>query len=155
MSAEVGHRRGPGHFSYKPPVSATKQRSILSPRACETCQPACGLQSFPPFFLQVSPVSLQTKPQTFSASPRTPSIQPSTQPNSFSSSSLLLGNLIASNLLSLLAYTAFSRCGHCKALAPHYEEAATALKERKIPVAKVDCVDQPDLCQKHGVTGYP
>jgi protein disulfide-isomerase A1 len=46
-------------------------------------------------------------------------------------------------------------CGHCKALAPHYEEAATTLKERKIPVAKVDCVDQPDLCQKHGVTGYP
>ncbi|KAH7926761.1 protein disulfide isomerase [Leucogyrophana mollusca] len=46
-------------------------------------------------------------------------------------------------------------CGHCKALAPHYEEAATALKEKNIKLAKVDCVDQADLCQTHGVQGYP
>ena len=47
------------------------------------------------------------------------------------------------------------RCGHCKALAPHYDEAATALKEKDIKIAKVDCVDQPELCQLHGVQGYP
>jgi protein disulfide-isomerase A1 len=46
-------------------------------------------------------------------------------------------------------------CGHCKALAPHYEEAATALKDKDIKIAKVDCVDQPELCQTHGVSGYP
>ncbi|KAG2156105.1 thioredoxin-like protein [Suillus clintonianus] len=46
-------------------------------------------------------------------------------------------------------------CGHCKALAPHYEEAATALKEKDIKIAKVDCVEQADLCQSHGVQGYP
>jgi len=46
-------------------------------------------------------------------------------------------------------------CGHCKALAPHYEEAATALKAKSIKLAKVDCVDQAELCQKHGVQGYP
>ncbi|KAJ8086679.1 protein disulfide-isomerase precursor [Marasmius tenuissimus] len=46
-------------------------------------------------------------------------------------------------------------CGHCKALAPHYEEAATTLKEKGIKLAKVDCVDQPDLCQANGVQGYP
>ncbi|KAJ7283611.1 protein disulfide isomerase [Mycena rebaudengoi] len=46
-------------------------------------------------------------------------------------------------------------CGHCKALAPHYEEAATTLKEKNIPIAKVDCVDQADLCQAHGIQGYP
>ncbi|KAL0949515.1 hypothetical protein HGRIS_009566 [Hohenbuehelia grisea] len=46
-------------------------------------------------------------------------------------------------------------CGHCKALAPHYEEAATALKEKNIKVAKVDCVEEPDLCQAQGVQGYP
>lgn len=46
-------------------------------------------------------------------------------------------------------------CGHCKALAPHYEEAATTLKEKGIKIAKVDCVDQPDLCQANGVQGYP
>ncbi|OJA18975.1 hypothetical protein AZE42_00355 [Rhizopogon vesiculosus] len=46
-------------------------------------------------------------------------------------------------------------CGHCKSLAPHYEEAATALKDKEIKLAKVDCVDQADLCQSHGVQGYP
>ena len=46
-------------------------------------------------------------------------------------------------------------CGHCKALAPHYEEAATALKEKNIKLAKVDCVDQADLCQAKGIQGYP
>ncbi|KAJ7269699.1 protein disulfide isomerase [Mycena rebaudengoi] len=46
-------------------------------------------------------------------------------------------------------------CGHCRALAPHYEEAATTLKEKNIPIAKVDCVDQADLCQAHGIMGYP
>jgi protein disulfide-isomerase-like protein len=46
-------------------------------------------------------------------------------------------------------------CGHCKALAPHYDEASLKLKEKGIPLAKVDCVDQADLCQQHGVGGYP
>ncbi|KIK68097.1 hypothetical protein GYMLUDRAFT_191150 [Collybiopsis luxurians FD-317 M1] len=46
-------------------------------------------------------------------------------------------------------------CGHCKSLAPHYEEAATALKEKDIKLAKVDCVDQAELCQANGIQGYP
>jgi len=46
-------------------------------------------------------------------------------------------------------------CGHCKALAPHYEEAATALKEKGIKLAKVDCVEQADFCQAKGIQGYP
>ena len=47
------------------------------------------------------------------------------------------------------------RCGHCKALAPHYEEAATNLKDKNIKLAKVDCVEEAELCQSHGVQGYP
>ncbi|KAK4043651.1 protein disulfide-isomerase [Parachaetomium inaequale] len=46
-------------------------------------------------------------------------------------------------------------CGHCKALAPEYEEAATSLKEKNIKVVKVDCTEEADLCQQHGVEGYP
>ncbi|KAK4152428.1 protein disulfide-isomerase [Chaetomidium leptoderma] len=46
-------------------------------------------------------------------------------------------------------------CGHCKALAPEYEEAATTLKEKNIKVAKIDCTEEADLCQQHGVEGYP
>jgi len=46
-------------------------------------------------------------------------------------------------------------CGHCKALAPEYEEAATTLKEKDIPLVKVDCTEESELCQTYGVEGYP
>ncbi|KAG9248861.1 thioredoxin-like domain-containing protein [Calycina marina] len=48
-----------------------------------------------------------------------------------------------------------AECGHCKALAPEYEEAATTLKEKNIKLAKVDCTEEADLCQSFGVEGYP
>ncbi|KAI5797921.1 protein disulfide-isomerase [Peziza echinospora] len=46
-------------------------------------------------------------------------------------------------------------CGHCKALAPEYEVAATSLKEKNIPLAKIDCTEEVDLCKEYEVTGYP
>lgn len=48
-------------------------------------------------------------------------------------------------------------CGHCKNLAPHYEKAATTLKNDDIPVplAKVDCTENTAVCGKYGVSGYP
>ncbi|KAI4735968.1 disulfide-isomerase, partial [Aureobasidium sp. EXF-8845] len=46
-------------------------------------------------------------------------------------------------------------CGHCKSLAPEYEEAATTLKEKNIALAKIDCTEEADLCRDHGVEGYP
>lgn len=46
-------------------------------------------------------------------------------------------------------------CGHCKALAPEYEEAATTLKEKNIALVKVDCTEEADLCKDYGVEGYP
>ena len=46
-------------------------------------------------------------------------------------------------------------CGHCTALAPEYEEAATTLKEKNIALAKVDCTEEAELCESYGVNGYP
>ncbi|XP_039622871.1 protein disulfide isomerase family A, member 7 [Polypterus senegalus] len=45
-------------------------------------------------------------------------------------------------------------CGHCKKLAPEYEEAATRLKDI-VPLAKVDCTANSETCTKFGVNGYP
>ncbi|EEP80838.1 protein disulfide-isomerase [Uncinocarpus reesii 1704] len=46
-------------------------------------------------------------------------------------------------------------CGHCKALAPEYELAASELKEKNIPLVKVDCTEEASLCEEYGVEGYP
>ncbi|RKF82232.1 Protein disulfide-isomerase [Golovinomyces cichoracearum] len=45
--------------------------------------------------------------------------------------------------------------GHCKALAPEFEEAAKELKKRSVKLAKIDCTEEAELCQTHGVDGYP
>ncbi|KAF9916021.1 hypothetical protein BX616_004800 [Lobosporangium transversale] len=45
-------------------------------------------------------------------------------------------------------------CGHCKNLAPIYEELAGALKD-KVNVAKVDCTQNQAICMSEEVRGYP
>jgi protein disulfide-isomerase-like protein len=48
-------------------------------------------------------------------------------------------------------------CGHCKNLAPQYDIVGDIFKPlaSSVVVAKVDCDAHKDLCQKHGVSGYP
>jgi len=46
-------------------------------------------------------------------------------------------------------------CGHCKRLAPTWEEFAKANKEAPFTVAEVDCTAQQELCEKYGIRGYP
>lgn len=45
-------------------------------------------------------------------------------------------------------------CGHCKRLAPHWSQLAHAM-QHKLTIAEVDCEEQPALCKREGVTGYP
>jgi protein disulfide-isomerase-like protein len=45
-------------------------------------------------------------------------------------------------------------CGYCKRLAPVWEELAKSADD-SLNVAKVDCESHHDICNKHGVKGYP
>ncbi|KAH9483359.1 Protein disulfide-isomerase [Psilocybe cubensis] len=64
-------------------------------------------------------------------------------------------SIVQEEPLLLVAFVAPSMSYHCVRLAPHYEQAATALKERGIKVAKVDCVREADFCQSEGIQVYP
>jgi len=49
-------------------------------------------------------------------------------------------------------------CGHCKRLAPVWEELATkynTAEEKEVTIAKVDCTVATALCSAQDVTGYP
>merc|ERR1711935_410677 len=50
-------------------------------------------------------------------------------------------------------------CGHCKKMAPAFDETATALKSKNFEVGKVDCADRSDggadFCSAIGVKGFP
>ena len=45
-------------------------------------------------------------------------------------------------------------CGHCKRMAPAWEELAERAGD-SYRVAEVDCTQHTELCQAHGVRGYP
>ncbi|KAJ3439295.1 protein disulfide-isomerase a6 [Anaeramoeba flamelloides] len=45
-------------------------------------------------------------------------------------------------------------CGHCKRMAPAFEEAAKKL-DGEVKVGGVDCTENRDICNKFGVRGYP
>ena len=44
-------------------------------------------------------------------------------------------------------------CGHCKRLAPTWDELAA--KAQGYKVAKVDCTVEQKVCNEHGIRGYP
>lgn len=46
-------------------------------------------------------------------------------------------------------------CGHCKALGPHYSQAADILEAKDIQLAQIDCTEEAELCQSQGIRGYP
>ncbi len=47
-------------------------------------------------------------------------------------------------------------CGHCKSLAPVYEEVGQVFSgEDEVLVAKVDATAHPNLASRYGVSGYP
>jgi len=46
-------------------------------------------------------------------------------------------------------------CGHCKAMKPAYEEAATTLAEEGVRLGALDAQAHRDIATRFGVTGFP
>ena len=46
-------------------------------------------------------------------------------------------------------------CGHCKKLAPIWEELANEMENYDINIGKVDCTIHRDACERIEVSGYP
>lgn len=46
-------------------------------------------------------------------------------------------------------------CGHCKNLAPEWEEAATMLKSQGVKLGAVDATAEQRLAQTYGIKGFP
>ena len=45
-------------------------------------------------------------------------------------------------------------CGHCKKLAPTWEELSNEVPEN-VKIAHVDCTQQQDICTQQDIKGYP
>jgi len=61
---------------------------------------------------------------------------------------------ITQNPVTLVEFYA-SWCGHCKAFAPIYEKVATALKEKGIPVARIDGAEESQVSEAERIEGFP
>lgn len=46
-------------------------------------------------------------------------------------------------------------CGHCKRLAPTWDQLADEYMNTTVVIAKVDCTTDTSVCSEHGVSGYP
>jgi len=46
-------------------------------------------------------------------------------------------------------------CGHCKQLAPVWDQLTLDLVDNKVDVVEVDCTVEVDVCKTYGITGYP
>ncbi|GIQ84118.1 hypothetical protein KIPB_005560 [Kipferlia bialata] len=46
-------------------------------------------------------------------------------------------------------------CGHCKTLAPLYEELVDVMADKDVLIAEVDCTEDNELCGAFGVQGFP
>jgi protein disulfide-isomerase A6 len=67
------------------------------------------------------------------------------------------GRILCSLVSTQTAFCPYCRCGHCKSLAPVYEELADSFKyaQDKVIIAKLDADAHPKIGQRFGVKGFP
>ena len=46
-------------------------------------------------------------------------------------------------------------CGHCKRMAPIWEELAEEMKNSYVHIASLDCTENRDACERIEISGYP
>lgn len=65
-------------------------------------------------------------------------------------------NFIQDSKLAMVKFFA-PWCGHCIKMVEPYKKASEVLREKKISaaVAEVDCTQEKELCEQHGIAGYP
>ena len=91
--------------------------------------------------------SVPARPPRSTGTPNTPSLHPRPLPEHLQ---VTTGATTGPWLVKFYA----PWCGHCKAIAPVWEELATELKGQ-VNVAKVDCTKHSGVAEQFGVSGYP
>ena len=65
--------------------------------------------------------------------------------------------MLAHPFPSSLIHVRYVRCGHCKTLAPHFEQIANiyAGDSKSLLIAKIDATEEQELSMKYNIQGYP
>ena len=66
-------------------------------------------------------------------------------------------SLLTLVLSSSVIIVQYLRCGHCKTLAPHFEQIANiyAGDSKELLIAKIDATEEQELSMKYNIQGYP